>query len=235
MKKGSSISIPAWRTTMDAALQKLPNNSFGSYSAAPDNVPPVIRGKWWGGESFFTDKISRKLATEYTPPETKEEHVITNPHNILYWIDKNNLTASKPGIGIADGQYKNWEASFQNWITTNGLGNIPPTPEKPTEFDDVHKPEFQPTVTIIKPDPANSITLNQETTIVASATSVHPIQKYEFYINDQFIGSVENSTNVSFQFIPSDYVTIAGTVRIKVVAIDDVFNKGEKTTEILAQ
>ena len=153
----------------------------------------------------------------------------------MYWIDKNNLTASKPGIGIADGQYKNWEASFQNWITTNGLGTIEPTPQKPTEFDDVHKPEFQPVVEIINPDPSNSITLNQETSITAKATGVRPIQKYEFYINNQFIGSIDGTNNASYQFIPSDFVTTPGMITIKVIAIDTVFNKGEKTVEVLAQ
>lgn len=234
MKKGSSISIPAWRSVMDVALQTKTNTSFGSYSSAPDNVPPVIRGKWWGGESFFTDKISGKLATEYTPPETKIEHVITNPHNILYWIDKNNLISSRAGIGISDGQYKNWEASFQNWITTNGMGNIDQAIEKPIEFDDIHKPEFQPVVVINNPDPSNIIELNKETEIIATATGHYGIKKYEFYINNQFIGSIEG-TSGSYLFTPSDYNIVSGLAEIKVIAIDEVFNRGEKTVQVLLQ
>lgn len=227
MKKGSSISIPAWRAVMNAALADKPITSFGQYNGPDDTVPPVIRGLWWGGESFFTDKISGKLATEYTPTETKQENVIVNPHNILYWINKNDLTASRPGIGISDGQYKNWEAAFQNWIQTNGLGNIPPTPMRPTESDDVHRPEYAPIVTVNQPAENMSAGLNQTVTISATAEGVRPIKKFEYYINDQFIGS-NDGIIANYSFIPADYVSIPGVMKLRVVAVDAIFNRGEK-------
>lgn len=233
MKKGSSISIPAWREVMNTALQLIPSSSFGSYPDTSDETSSIIRGKWWGGESFFTDSISGKLATEYTPKETKKEHVMVNPHNILYWIDKNNPTVSKSGIGISDSQYKNWEASFQNWISTNGLPFIETSPEKPTEYDDVHKPEFQPTVTIFNTQDVYN--LNQEIVINASAIGLHPIQKYEFYINNIFIGSIQGNSLIEYRFAPIDFITTAGNAEITVVAVDDIFNRGEKKISIQLQ
>jgi 1A family penicillin-binding protein len=234
MKKGSSISIPAWRAYMNVALKNKPITSFNSYGSGASNTPPVIRGLWWGGESFFTDKISGKLATEYTPNETKEEHVITNPHNILYWINKDNLTASRPGIGISDGQYKNWEASFQSWIQTNGLGNIESAPEKPDQTDDIHKPEFNPTMTINQPSTNDIVTMNKEVAINASANGPRPIQKFEFYVNDQFIGSVDGE-DVNYSFIPSDYISAPGIIQLRVVAVDIVYNKSEQSIQLNVQ
>lgn len=234
MKKGSSISVPAWRAYMNIALKDKPITSFNSYGSGSDKTPPVIRGLWWGGESFFTDKISGKLATEYTPNETKEENVITNPHNILYWINKNDLTASRPGIGISDGQYKNWEASFQNWIQTHGLGDIRPAPQKPTQSDDIHKPEFNPTVIINQPAINTTVTLNQNVTINTSASGPRPIRKFEFYVNDQFIGSVDGET-ANYSFVPVDYITTPGIIQLRVVAVDTVYNKGEQTIELYVQ
>lgn len=234
MKKGSSISVPAWRAFMDIALQDRPIIPFNTYSSPDEKTPPVIRGLWWGGESFFIDKISNKLATEFTPKETKEEYVLTNPHNILYWINKDNLTASRPGIGISDGQYKNWEASFQNWIQTNGLGPIKPAPQKPTETDDVHKPEYRPLITVTEPIDNTLFSINQTVTISVSATGPKPIQKYEFYVNDQFIGSISgDSTNYSF--VPADYSTTPGVIQLKVVAVDSIYNKGEKIVSLTIQ
>ena len=234
MKKGSSISVPAWRAVMNAALADKPITQFGEYSGPDEKAPPVIRGSWWGGESFFTDKISGKLATEYTPPETKQEHVIINPHNILYWINKSDLLSSRPGIGISDGQYKNWEASFQNWIQTHGMGNVPPTPTRPTESDDVHKPEYSPTVDIINPTSAMSVELDQSVDISATAEGLRPIQKFEYYINDQFIGSTDGSTG-RYSFIPSEYVGTAGTANVRIVAVDSIYNRGEKTVSIMVK
>lgn len=234
MQKGSSMSIPAWRSVMDTALANLPNTPFGGYSAAPQTVPPVIRGKWWGGESYFTDTISGKLATEFTPPETKKEHVIINPHNILYWINKGNLNASQPGIGLSDGQYRNWEAVFQNWVTTNGLGNVEQPGPKPTEYDDVHKPEFQPVVTITSPNTENSVIFNQENTITATATGPQQIKKYEFYANNTLIGTVEGES-ASLVWTPAEILSVPGTITIKVIAIDNIYNRGENSIQVLTQ
>ena len=219
---------------MNIALKDKPITPFNSYGSGSDKTPPVIRGFWWGGESFFTDKISGKLATEYTPSETKEENVITNPHNILYWINKSDLIASRPGIGISDGQYKNWEASFQSWIQTHGLGDIRPAPQKPTQTDDVHRPEFEPTVIVNQPIANTSVTLNQDVSISTSASGPRPIKKFEFYVNDQFIGSVDGET-ANYSFVPADYVTIPGVIQLRVVAVDTVYNKGEQIIQLNVQ
>ena len=231
MKKGSSISVPAWRAVMNAALADKPISQFGQYNAPDDKTPPVIRGSWWGGESFFTDKISGKLATEFTPPETKDEHVVINPHNILYWINKSDLLNSRPGVGISDGQYKNWEAAFQSWVQTHGLGNIPQTPERPTESDDVHKPEYNPIVTVLAPTSGMSAKLDQSVTISATAESLRPVQKFEYYVNDQFIGSSDGAT-ANYSFVPSNYMSTPGLMNVRIVAADTVYNRGEKTVPI---
>jgi 1A family penicillin-binding protein len=233
MKKGSAISAPAWRGVMDVAIREMNLNktSFGGYSNPNENVPPVIRGSWWGGDSFFIDKISGKLATEFTPPETKQEYVIKNPHNILYWINKDNLLNSRAGIGISDSQYRNWEAAFQNWIQTNGLGNIPNPPAKPTEVDDVHRPELAPVVTINQPTEGGTVSGDQNITISAIAQGVNPIIKFEIYANDQFIETVEGSS-LNYQFSPINYSFTTGNIAIKIVAADSAYNRGSATTVI---
>ena len=155
--------------------------------------------------------------------------MIPNPHNILYWINKDNLENSRPGIGLSDSQYKNWEAAFQNWIQTHGIGNLPSIPPRPTNTDDVHRPEFAPTITIDTPQPGNSFPINQEVTIHASATGIQPIQKFEYYLNDQFIGSNDGTVG-NFSFTPADFIS-PGPATIKVVAVDSVYNRGQSTID----
>jgi 1A family penicillin-binding protein len=231
MKKGSSISVPTWRTVMNAGLQGKPIQPFGSFSAPDEKLPPIIRGLWWGGESFFTDILSGKLATEFTPPETKKEYVQINPHSILYWINKSDLTQSRTGFGIADGQYKNWEATVQQWILTNGVPLIARSPEKPTGFDDVHTQDKNPVVVITQPQSGQTLSLNSLLSIQAYATSERIIQSYEFYINGQFVGS-QNGTLADYQFTPSDYISIPGKIDLEVRAVDTVFSRGSQKIPI---
>ena len=218
---------------MNTALADKPIQSFGIYSDAPDNVPPVIRGLWWGGESFIVDKISGKLATEFTPKETRQEYVIPEPRSILYWINRNDLTQSRPGIGISDSQYKNWEAVFQDWIKRNGLGNIPSTPSKPSGFDDVHTAETVPMITVNSPTENQMVDIEQPVVITATAQPYpgRAIRKYEFLLNGQLIGSKESEI-IDYQFIPADYISIPGLVELEIIAIDSVYSRSSQKIPI---
>ena len=57
---------------MDEALKVIPKDSFidPEINDSPE-LKPVLRGIWQGGESVFIDTISGKLATQWTPEETK--------------------------------------------------------------------------------------------------------------------------------------------------------------------
>lgn len=231
MKKGSTISVPTWRSVMNIALQGKPVQHFGPFGNANEELPPVIRGSWWGGESFFTDSISGKLATEFTPRETKKEHVEINPHSILYWINKNDLTQSRFGAGISDGQYKNWEATLQQWVQTHGIPGVSQPPEKPSSYDDVHIPALNPVVTVISPQQGQRISLSGTVPIQATATTSRGIQSYEFYINGQFVGS-QNGAIADYQFSLGDYIGIPGTVDLEIKAVDTVFSRGSEKVSI---
>lgn len=231
MKKGSSISGPAWRTFMDAAVAKLPYDRPGAIETFPipdadpnyEKLAPVIRGAWAGGESFFIDTISGKLATDLTPVETKKEFVIPNPHNILYWLDSSNPARSS--------QFSRWEAEFQSWIS-NHPGIIPAMPVRPLEHDNVHIEANQPQVTII--NPLVNTTINKDTTlsIQLSINSIYPIKKVDYYLGGQFIGSGSGTT---FNFIPSDTIITPGNILLKAIVTDNVYNKGEVEQSIIIQ
>lgn len=222
MKKGSAISGPAWRAFMDAALAKLPNESFPAPEQDPDyyNKPPVFRGAWAGGESFFVDTISGKLATDMTPPETKKEYVIPNVHSILYWLNPSNPES--------DSQYPHWEASVQNWVATHP-GIVPAMPQKPTAYDDVHTVANQPVVTITNPTTGASFEKDSTVPVIISAATHYNIRKIDYYLNDNFIGS---SSVPEFSFIPSDVNAFVGQNTLRAVVTDEVYNKGESSVTI---
>ena len=47
--------------------------SFDKPEPINQNLPPIIRGFWQGGETFVVDSLSNTLATEFTPEELKVE------------------------------------------------------------------------------------------------------------------------------------------------------------------
>src|SRR3989338_2663245 len=73
MKKGGvSLAGPIWNKFMNEIIKTLPYDSFEApdLDVDPMTVKPVLRGSWQGNENFFIDKVSGKLATEFTPRET---------------------------------------------------------------------------------------------------------------------------------------------------------------------
>jgi 1A family penicillin-binding protein len=233
MKKGSAISGPAWRAFMDAALAKLPEESF----PAPDPDPhyydgaPVLRGGWAGGQSFVVDTISGKLATSLTPNETKKEYVIPNPHSILYWINPSNPRGPKPSDPSDNSQFNHWEASVQNWLAQHP-GIVPGYPTPPTGYDDVHTEANKPTATLVSPQTSMPLPLDGPSSIQLGISSHFPLKSLTYYLNDHFVGT---STTPTFTIDPSDVDLGAGVATLRVLITDTAYNKGEFETTLSFQ
>ena len=121
MKKGGAqLAGPLFNKVVSKHSSKIGNEPFGDIAIPNMGGQPVLRGLWWGGESFIVDKVSGGIATENTPEEAKLEKVITKVHDILYWVDRENPTGPKPENPYKDPQYTNWEYSVQSWYNNNG-------------------------------------------------------------------------------------------------------------------
>ena len=142
MKKGGvSMAGPIWNKFMNEALKNLPDEKFEApnLDVDPQTVKPALRGFWQGNENFFIDKISGKLATQYTPQETLQEKVVTNVHSILYWIDRNDILGPAPSNPADNPQFEHWEIPVQNWWAQNkNKYPITTISEKPTAIDNIH-------------------------------------------------------------------------------------------------
>lgn len=229
MKKGgSAVAGPIWRNFIIEALKNLPDEKFEAPDLYqdPQTVKPILRGYWQGNENFFIDKISKKLATEFTPKETIEEKVITNVHSILYWIDRNDIQGESPNNPSKDSQFKNWETSVQNWWSTNRL-NYPNIGlnQKPIGFDDVHTSTSGPNVSILEPNSTIIYSANQKINLKIKTISVFPLQKIDIFINDIFQGTINYP--FSFSFVPNELQDLRSENEIKLISYDNVYSKKE--------
>lgn len=229
MKKGgAALAGPIWNKFITEALKKMPDEKFDKPDLDYDvkNVKPVLRGFWQGNESFFIDKISGKLATELTPPETLGEKVITNVHSILYWVDKDNISGPQPQSPEANSQFLHWEIPIQKWWAENNYLYPKVTPsDKPTTYDNIHTLNNKPKISILEPNPLLVYNRNLPINLKISQSSVYPIQKIDVFINDILIDTLESPFN--FSFTPKDLGNLDNINDIKLITYDAVGNRGE--------
>jgi len=230
MKKGgAALAGPIWNGIMTEALKTLPDESFEKPDPIDQSLPAIIRGFWQGGETFITDTTSQKLATQFTPQETKKETSITNVHSILYWINKNNPLVSGPGIGTSDPQYQNWEYGVQKWWNSNYSNyKIVTNNDKPIDYETTHTTLTKPTFSIGGISPNVQYNKDQTIPIYISASSQSPIKKIDVYINNTYLTSLKTDPFVT-SFKPGDINTITNKNTMRVIGVDTAGNTSETT------
>lgn len=226
------IIAPIWHDVMAEAIKDQPVESFSPpLHGADPRMPPIARGLWQGGESYVVDKQSGKLATDQTPENMREERVVQNVHSELFWINKND-PFTKPTNPYNDPQFPLWEAPVRAWALANGYADQS-SASVPQQYDDVHTPQKSPQIIIDSPQNNSSpLPIDQPVSVRIHTTSVYPITRVEFYINNTLVG---NSTNppFTFSFVPRNIDTLSDTNTLEVVAYDTVGNKGSSSTQFL--
>jgi len=223
-KVAGMVIAPLWRAFMNEALPSFPKEYFNKPTPTPEEIKPVFRGVWQGYDSFTIDKISKKLATDLTPKETRQEIFIPDVHEILYWVDKNEPHGAVPENPSSDAQFSHWEYPVQEWLKTQNI----PYPIKPIQSDDIHTKATSPKINILSPNQTSYYNKNEKITIQITSQSTYPLSKLDFYINNTYIGSTTNSPFL-FSFTPAEVNSIVSTNNIlKIMVTDLVFNRAEK-------
>jgi penicillin-binding protein 1A len=234
-KASSTLSGPMWNEYMRAILPKYPNENFEKPAqiAGYENLKPVLRGIWQGGESFVVDKISGLLATEFTPTETRDEKVISNVHDILYWINKDDPLGEIPSDPKQDPQFSNWETAVQNWWASHSYLYPQNSPIKPTEYDNIHTEQSKPQIVITSPTNSTSLGINSPITVSATMSGQYPPQKMDVFVNGNYIGT-SNNYPFNYSFTPNELSGInpGDDLEIRTVIYDSVYNQNESSVSV---
>jgi len=232
-KVAGTIITPVWGAFMAEINNDFAKETFKEPEPTPIDAKPVLRGIWNGGIGYQIDTVSKKLATELTPIETRKDVIFPAVHTILHWVDKSDPNGPPPTNPKEDSQYENWEYGVRKWFDTWKLSNPDFTEtvniQVPTAVDDVHTIENQPKVTLKTND--TLFNKNDRVSIDVKTSGKYPIKKTELYINNKFISSNE-STPDFISFFPVDIDGASGTLNLKVIVYDTVYNKGEASTQI---
>lgn len=232
MKKGGvSVAGPIWNKFINTSFKNIPDEKFEEPDlyVDPTLVKPVLRGYWQGNENFFIDKISGKLATEYTPRETLIEKVVTNVHSILYWVDRDDVLGFPPKDPYDNPQFKNWEIPVQNWWAQNkGNYKITTWSEKPSGYDDVHTENQKLNVLIKEPNNTTIYKEGEKIQLSLLNKGQYPLEKVEIFVNDIYLGTAESPFN--FSFFPGDLENLRQENELKIIVYDKAYNRGEFIT-----
>lgn len=227
-KVAGFIVAPLWNAFMYTILTTVPDEKFEEpvLENNPD-LKPVLRGVWEGGVSYYIDSISGKRATEYTPPELRLEKVVPEAHDILHWVMKDTPRGDVPTDPNADPQYKYWEYAVDLWRKEHGYGSGGQTVVIPTETDDVHKPEFRPTVVVLSFDESRIYGRDDIVSLSLSITpKKYPVEGVELFINDVLFQS-KKGTSSEFSFTPASVQNIEQNNTLTIVVYDSVRNRTE--------
>ena len=233
VKKTSGLIIaPLWRAFMNEVLKDLPAQEFKRPDPIDPSLRPILRGIWQGGQTYTIDKASGKLATDFTPPELREERAIPNIHAILYWVNRADPKGPPPTDPTSDSQFLLWETPVQAWIQVHPELSGQSLP--PSQTDDVHTPDSIPRINITSPAQNSLLGKNDKILVSFDHPSKFPIVRAEFYVNDSLVGT-ETNEPFSFSFIPNDVPNLKSTNELRIVIYDSVQNKAEAKIQFLVR
>lgn len=227
MKKGadgSVVAAPIWNKFMREITKNDPVKNFIKEELAPCNKPMVC-GSLGDEKIVKIDKQSGKLATEFTPYTQIEERKVLQVHNILHYVNINDPMGEPLSDPTKDPQYNLWEAPVQKWAKENNYF----VEDLPTEFDDIHRPELQPSVSW--QSPSDNSTIRQANLFLqVDASAPRGVSRVEFFLDEQKIGTA-TSQPYNLNFLVNPFLANGGH-ELRAIAFDDLENFKEARLKI---
>lgn len=212
---GSVVAAPIWNEYMRTVLGNTNIEVFNPPTIETTGKA-VLDGTDVGQIKVKIDKASGLLATEYTPASFVEEKTFQQPHTILYYVNKDDPRGPIPENPANDPQFNLWESRIQEWAKKNNI-----TPENPpTEKDNVHIPENQPTFTVTNFSNGQIIN-NKKLSIHLQASAPRGINRIEYSIDN----SINDIITTSPFYLEKNLTDISvGFHSLTIKACDDIDN-----------
>lgn len=223
------VAAPIWHQFMEVAMVNQPTEDF-TPPQKQETEKPILKGIYRAGTVIKIDKLSKKLATAFTPSELIQEIGTGEIRSILAYVNKNNPNGPTPTNSYDDPQYNNWQIGITTWLSINSLISILP----PSEYDDIHTPEKTPHASFISPM-GDTISKSEFHDIGITIQSAYPLQEIQLFINDGLYDSkTKPITTQEIYFHLQDELPI-NTIPIKIIIYDEMRNKVtiEKTVTVI--
>jgi membrane peptidoglycan carboxypeptidase len=231
MKKGGEfLAGKIWNRFMSEALKGTPVEKFPDPPKKETGLKPVLDGAD-GGIKIKINSLNGKIATSSTPPNLIEEKTFLPPHDILYYVKKDDPRGPAPTEpDKADEQEPTWEKALQDWVVRRQeKGDFITLEDVPTEFDSSVDPALLPTIEILSP---SSTLTSRSIQLSVKATGPRGVSKVEYRIDNLLVGS---SSVPPFAVSYYAQNLEKGTHKLQVIASDDQGNQGYKEVTLNLQ
>ena len=218
---GAMAAGPIWNTYMRAITQSYPALGFPTPTpTACDKL--MVCGKKTEPLIVRIDKATGSVASESTPANQIEEKKYWDIHDILFYVKRNDPLGSAPENPADDPQYSLWESPIKKWLEDQGyIQGLAPGQTADSAMQPV----------IAWQIPANGQTINDSPmTLEVSAQAKLGINKIDFYLDNQFLGS---STSQPYSLIvPAQSTWQNGSYNLKAIAYDTLGNAKAESIQI---
>lgn len=222
---GVNVAAPIWRAFLDKALVNYTIEDFPKYNPGDEigtgdgqTNKPMVAGTLDTQENIKVCSIPGKkgdycLADKYCPDSETTHKDFISPHDILFYVNRDDPRGPIPDKPDKDSQYKNWEKGVADWY--DGKKGIvldsPPTDDcKEGDFSG-----FKPSASLTTPSQTASSTIR----LSAHIKAPYGVDKVSYTVNGALVGSSGSDTYTVDYPIPSSenhsLLTVSVTVTDK--------------------
>jgi len=227
---GVNVAAPIWHEYMQKILNGTPVETFKAPDTYPDTLPPILKGQAPSDMEIAIDKASGKLATPLTPSTYVVMKKFNQNHDILFYIDKDNPTGPPPQNPAADPMFQFWEDGVKKWAAKQAAdaGIEFSNDQAPTEYDDLHVPQNQPTLTLISPQDNQTIE-SYPIKFEVQTSAPRGISRVLYELDGKVLG-ISNQAPYGLELNALDFAN--GYHQLRVTAFDDIDNSNSLQIEL---
>jgi membrane peptidoglycan carboxypeptidase len=217
---GAMVAAPCWHEFMEKAFEFYSPGQFTK--PLPYNVSQIPKSMVNG--QYLINR-------EYKNINTNEIKTVKELHNILYYVDKNNILGPAPTNPNSDPQFFNWETPVLLWAQQNIPNfnqeyNINPGPDyipiDPTGDQIITFPDA-PNITLLNPH--NGDFLNNNLRFDVFINSSVEIKKAVIYLNQELLGDLEKGNDNHYYYsLPPEKIRDQNEIKIEATDILDQMN-----------
>lgn len=224
---GSQVAAPCWHEFMEKAFAFYPPQKFNK--PLPYDISqikkPMVNGQYIVNQTYKNIK-------------TGEIKTIKEIHNILYYVDKNNILGPRPLNPHDDPQFNNWEVPVLLWAQQNipnfnseynlNLGPDYVLVDNESSDDIINFPDA-PQIVFLSPQ--NNSFLNNNNQVKVSVTSSLPLKQVLLFLNQELLGEMTLTQDNYYLFsLPLDKLQPQN--ELKVEAIDNTGQSNSLTITV---
>ncbi|MEP7162219.1 MAG: transglycosylase domain-containing protein [Candidatus Moraniibacteriota bacterium] len=230
---GVNVAAPIWRAYLDKVLGNYAIESFPKYN--PDDEigdgegktkKLMLAGKLDEEKDVKVCKIPGEddkycLANKYCPDKESDKKDFVSPHDILYYVTREDPRGPIPDKPDRDAQYKNWEKGVKDYYKKQKGVILETPPEKECSEGDFSG--FKPSASLSVPDSVSSSSLS----LSASVEAKYGVDKVIFEVDGSSVAEMADKPYETTYTIPESKNHT--TITVKVTVKDDNGNTSSES------